>query len=103
MWDAARWFITADGDSGYQFGNGLVSVDADTGVVSVTLPTPLRHFANAARGRFVFAAPVTFNHRGGEWAAQAVTGSVAYDLAYNPGNRSGPPSHITGMFKLSEP
>ena len=83
MWDAARWFITADGDSGYQFGNGLVSVDADTGVVSVTLPTPLRHFANAARGRFVFAAPVSFNHRSGEWAAQAVTGSVAYDIAYN--------------------
>ena len=32
----------------------------------------------------MFAAPVSFNHRGGEWAAQAVTGSVAYDLAYNP-------------------
>ena len=83
MWDAARWFITADGDSGYCWGNGLVSVDADTGVVSMTLPTPLKHFANAARGRFVFAAPVTFNHRGDEWAAQAVTGSVAYDIAYN--------------------
>ena len=83
MWDAARWFITADGDSGYRWGNGLVSVDADTGVVSMTLPTPLRHLANAARGRFVFAAPVVFNHRSGEWAAQAATGSVAYDIAYD--------------------
>ena len=84
MWDAARWFITADGDSSYQWGNGLVSVDADTGIVAVTLPTPLKHLANAARGRFVFAAPVVFNHRGDEWAAQASTGSVAYDIAYDP-------------------
>ena len=83
VWDTARWFITADGDRGYRWGNGLVSVDVDTGMVAVTLPTPLRHLANAARGRFVFATPVSFNHRSGEWAAQAATGSMSYDLTYN--------------------
>ena len=65
-WDAARWFFTADGDSAYRWGNGLVTVDADTGAVSLTLPAPLRHLANSPRGRFVFAAPVLFNHRSGE-------------------------------------
>ena len=50
-WDAARWFIAADGDSQYQWGNGLICVDADTGEVSVTLPAALRHLANAPRGR----------------------------------------------------
>ena len=30
-WDAARWFITADGDRVYRWGNGLVAVNADTG------------------------------------------------------------------------
>ena len=83
-WDAARWFITADGDRAYRWGNGLVAVDADTGVVAVTLPTPLKHLANAARGRFVFDTPVSFTHRSDEWAGQAATGSVSYDITYNP-------------------
>ena len=51
--------------------------------MSLTLPTPLRHLANSPRGRFVFAAPVTFKHRSAEWAAQAATGSIGYDLAFN--------------------
>ena len=25
QWDAARWFFTADGDSAYRWGNGLVA------------------------------------------------------------------------------
>ena len=83
-WDTARWFITADGDRVYRWGNGLVAVNADTGVIEVTLPAPLRHLANAPRGRFVLATPLTFNHRRDEWAAQAETGSVSYDLTYNP-------------------
>ena len=99
MWDAARWFITADGDSRYPWGNGLVSVDADTGVVSMTLPTPLRHLANAARGRYVFATPVTFNHRSDEWVAQAVTGSVAYDIAYNTDNQCW---YLNASWKIGE-
>ena len=86
-WDAARWFITADGDRGYRWGNGLIAVNADTGVVAVTLPAPLRHLANAPRGRFVLATPVTFKQRGDEWAAQAETGSVAYDLTYDADRR----------------
>ena len=55
-WDAARWFIAADGDSQYQWGNGLICVDADTGEVSVTLPAALRRLANA-RPRPVRARP----------------------------------------------
>ena len=82
-WDAARWFITADGDSSYEWGNGLISVNTDTGVVSVTLPAPLRHLANAPRGRFVLQRPVMFNHRCAEWAAQATVGAVAYELRFD--------------------
>ena len=84
-WDAARWFIAADGDSQYQWGNGLISVDADTGEVSVTLPAALRHLANAPRGRFVLARAVAFSHRSAEWAAQAATAAVSYELTFDPG------------------
>ena len=83
-WDASRWFITADGDSQYQWGNGLISIDADTGEMSVTLPAPLRHLANASRGRFVLSRPVSFNHRSDEWAAQAATAAVSYEMTFDP-------------------
>ena len=83
-WDAARWFIAADGDTQYQWGNGLICVDADTGEMSVTLPAALRHLANAPRGRFVLARVVAFNHRAAEWAAQAATGPVSYELTFDP-------------------
>ena len=83
-WDATRWFIAADGDSQYQWGNGLISVDADTGEVSVTLPAPLRHLANAPRGRFVLARPAAFSHRSAEWGAQAATAAVSYELTFDP-------------------
>ena len=84
-WDAARWFIAGDGDSQYQWGNGLISVDADTGEVSVTLPAALRRLANAPRGRFVLARSAVFNHRSAEWAAQAATAAVSYELTFDPG------------------
>ena len=66
------------------WGNGLISVDADTGVVAVTLPGPLRHLANAPRGRFVLSRAVEFNHRCTEWAARAATAAVSYELWFNP-------------------
>ena len=67
------------------WGNGLISVDADTGVTAVTLPGPLRHLANAARGRFVLSHPVEFNHRGTQWAAQTATAALSYALWFDPG------------------
>ena len=83
-WDATRWFIAADGDSQYQWGNGLISVDVDTGEVSVTLPAPLRHLANAPRGRFVLARPVAFSHRSAEWESQATSAAVSYEMWFDP-------------------
>ena len=47
----------------------------------------------------MFATPVTFNHRGDEWAAQAVTGSVAYDLAYNTDNQRW---YLVASWKIGE-
>lgn len=41
--------------------------------------------ANAPRGRYQLAAPVTFTHRGGQWADRvAANQSVRYDITYCP-------------------
>ncbi len=66
-WESARWFLSADGESGKRFGNETIRVTPQ-GEVSVKLPAPLAGLANARNGRYVLAATVSFPHRGAEWA-----------------------------------
>ncbi|WSA82454.1 transposase [Streptomyces sp. NBC_01799] len=66
-WEAERWFLAADGESGKRFGNETIRVTSD-GEASVKLPAPLAHLANARHGRYVLAARIAFAHRGAEWA-----------------------------------
>ncbi|MET1073282.1 MAG: hypothetical protein ABWY11_11605 [Umezawaea sp.] len=65
-WEASRWFLSADGESGKRFGNETIRVTSD-GEVSIKLPAPLGEHANARNGRYVLSARVSFSHRGGEW------------------------------------
>ncbi|GAA2733277.1 hypothetical protein [Actinocorallia aurantiaca] len=66
-WEAARWFLSADGESGKRYGNETLRITPD-GQVSIKLPAPLAEFANASHGRYVLTARVSFAHRGREWA-----------------------------------
>ncbi|MDT9692260.1 transposase [Streptomyces sp. P9(2023)] len=79
-WQAERWFLQADGESGKRFGNETIRVTPD-GEVSIKLPAPLAHLANAPRGRYVLAAKAQFRHRGDEWRDR-VSGNraVAYRI-----------------------
>ncbi|MFF0761277.1 IS200/IS605 family accessory protein TnpB-related protein [Streptomyces sp. NPDC003737] len=65
-WEAARWFLTADGESGKRFGNETIRVTPG-GEISIKLPAPLAHLANARHGRSILTAKVSFPHRGDEW------------------------------------
>ncbi|MER7766755.1 IS200/IS605 family accessory protein TnpB-related protein [Kitasatospora sp. NPDC096140] len=65
-WEAERWFLAADGETGKRYGNETIRVAPD-GEVSIKLPAPLAHHANAPRGRYVLACKVAFRHRGAEW------------------------------------
>ncbi|CAM5325588.1 hypothetical protein SALBM311S_08472 [Streptomyces alboniger] len=65
-WRAGRIFLAADGESGKRFGNETIRV-TDTGQVSLKLPAPLAHLANAPHGRYLLDATVRFQHRGQEW------------------------------------
>lgn len=82
-WEAERWFLAADGESGKGFGNETIRVTPD-GVVSIKLPAPLAHLANAKHGRCVLAARVAFKHRGQEWADRvSANRAVAYRIHYD--------------------
>ncbi len=80
-WDAGRMFLTADGESGKTGGNETIRVD-ETGKLRIKVPTAL-----AARygTHLTIAAPVSFSHRGSQWAARVVgRRAVRYDITYNP-------------------
>ncbi|WP_413754589.1 IS200/IS605 family accessory protein TnpB-related protein [Streptomyces sp. R-74717] len=84
-WEAERWFIAADGESGKRFGNETIRVTPD-GEVSIKLPAPLAHLANAKHGRYTLTSTVAFAHRGQEWADRIVANrAVAYRIHLDVG------------------
>ncbi|MBL1117273.1 hypothetical protein JK364_33560 [Streptomyces sp. 110] len=84
-WDAARLFLTADGESGAPHGNYTITVDPADGSVTIVLPGPLRHLANAPLGRYRLACTVTFHHRRPEWLDRVTANqAVRYDIVRDP-------------------
>ncbi|MET8216272.1 IS200/IS605 family accessory protein TnpB-related protein [Streptomyces hirsutus] len=83
-WEAERWFLQADGESGKRYGNETIRVAPD-GQVSIRLPAPLSNLANAPHGRYVLTGRVQFAHRGPEWADRvAANRAIAYRIHYDP-------------------
>jgi IS605 OrfB family transposase len=86
-WEASRWFLQADGESGKRFGNETIRISPD-GEVSIRLPAPLAELANAPHGRYVLAARVCFPHRGQEWADRVEANrAVAYRIHLDTARR----------------
>jgi IS605 OrfB family transposase len=82
QWDAARMFLTADGESGKAGGNETIRVDTE-GRLQVKVPGAL---AQRFGSHVVVVAPVMFAHRGGEWATRvAARRAVRYDIHFDPG------------------
>lgn len=73
-WEAARLFLTADGEKDKAFGNETIRWNPGEGWLEIRLPAPLAHLANRPHSRYRLSAPVGFCYRGGEVAAQAPAG-----------------------------
>src|SRR5579872_3990451 len=84
QWDAARWFLTADGERDAPWGNYTIAWNPDEGWPGVNLPAPLAYLANRPPGRYGLSCEVRFQFRGDEVAAQAATGAVRYDICLDP-------------------
>ena len=83
-WQAERRFLAADGESGKRYGNETIRV-TPRGEVSLKLPAPLAHLANAPHGRYVLAAQVSFPHRGEQWRDRVTANrAVAYRIHEDP-------------------
>ncbi|WP_344240231.1 IS200/IS605 family accessory protein TnpB-related protein [Actinocorallia libanotica] len=84
-WEAARWFLSADGESGKRYGNETIRI-TPCGHISIKLPAPLAALANAPHGRYVLAARASFAHRGSEWADRVEADrATAYRLHLDAG------------------
>ncbi len=83
-WDAARLFLTADGERHAPWGNYTIAWNPDEGWLEVNLPTPLAYLGNRPHGRYRLSCEVRFQFRGDEVAAQAATGAVRYDICLDP-------------------
>jgi hypothetical protein len=95
QWATARWRICANGSGDEPFGNLTITVTPD-GQVSIRLPKPLEHLANAARGRYVLAGVAAFAHRGDQWAERITGGnSIQYTISRRLG-RGG--VYLTGSW-----
>ena len=82
-WEAGRWFLQADGESGKRFGNETIRITPE-GEVSIKLPARLCDLANAKCGRYVLAAKARFPHRGQEWADRVEANrAMAYRIHYD--------------------
>ncbi|MGW3682537.1 IS200/IS605 family accessory protein TnpB-related protein [Streptomyces prasinus] len=82
-WEAERWFLQADGESGKRYGNETLRISPD-GQVSIRLPAPLKQWANAPHGRYVLTGRIRFAHRGPEWADRvAANRAVAYRIHHD--------------------
>ena len=79
-WDASRMFVTADGETGKTGGNETIRVDTQ-GRLRVKVPAAL---ADRLGAHLHIAAPVTFNHRGQEWASRVgARRAVRYDITFD--------------------
>jgi hypothetical protein len=82
-WEAARLFLTADGEKDKAWGNETIRWHPGQGWLEIKLPTPLAHLANRPHGRYRLTCPVGFTYRGDEVAGQAASGAVIVaDPAY---------------------
>jgi IS605 OrfB family transposase len=84
QWEAARLFLTADGEADKAWGNETIRWNPDEGWLELKLPAPLGRLANRPHGRYRLSCPVMFSYRGDEVAAQAASGAVRYDIACDP-------------------
>jgi hypothetical protein len=85
-WEAARLFLTADGEKDKNWGNETIRFNPNEGWLELKLPAPLAGLANRPHGRYRLTCSVVFAYRGDEVAAQAATGAIRYDISCDPGS-----------------
>jgi hypothetical protein len=99
-WEAARLFLTADGEASKRWGNETIRFNPDEGWLEIKLPAPLAHLGNRPHGRYRLSCPVAFSYRGDEVAAQAASGAVRYDITFNPASGRW---YLDGSWKTADP
>jgi hypothetical protein len=83
QWDAARWFLSADGETGKRCGNETIRATPE-GQVTIKVPAAL---AGKYGTHITLANPLNLGtHRAAEWLDRISTSkAIGYTIAYDPG------------------
>ena len=82
QWNAARMFLTADGETGKSGGNETLRVIPGTGQLRIKVPAGL---ADRFGIHLAITTPVEFHHRGQQWRDRVQANrAVRYDISYDP-------------------
>ena len=85
QWEAARGGSRPSARESEPFGNLTITVTPG-GEVSIRLPRPLEHLANAKHGRYILSGQARFAYREDEWLARITGGKpVSYTITRKPG------------------
>jgi IS605 OrfB family transposase len=80
-WEAARLFLTADGESGKPGGNETIRV-YEAGRLRIKTPAAL---VSQLGSHVVIGEPIRFHHRSDDWKARISTRrAVRYDITFDP-------------------
>jgi IS605 OrfB family transposase len=81
-WDASRWFLTADGETGKKCGNETIRVDPD-GHVTIKIPAAL---VEKFGSHLQLSVPLNLDtHRAAEWRDRIATNrAVGYRIVFDP-------------------
>ncbi len=107
-WQAARWFLAADGETGKRYGNETIRVlPQESGhkhcKVRVRLPNTLAHLSNTS-GRspvYELEGTVTWHHRATEWYHRCLAGAaISYNFVFDPSKQAW---YLSASWTLPQP
>lgn len=99
-WESRRLFISANGSADEAWGNVTIRVHPADGWCEIKLPDALAHLSNRPHGRYRLSCDVRFPYKADEWAERVSSGSVRYDIDFDPSKSRW---HLSASWAVTPP
>ncbi len=108
QWDAARWYLAADGETGKRYGNETIRVLPSVSgtkncTIQIRLPNALAHLSNTSSRSPVYEleGTVTWHHRATQWYHRCLAGAaISYSFVFDPSKQAW---YLSASWTLPQP